>query len=193
MIDWAAALGAGRPRLALQVIAEMFRGRDWGDADAPQIKTYVDSVQDMWNSSANVAPRYVVQPVRLAKSFGKSISLKDFKDARLSVALEQQLLWALLWGLSNPDRFAAWYESTAQHHASSLPSCENRVSLSTRCRDYLSSWRTPNKYSATMSGKLAFFIRYRRRCFLMRAHLGGNSTTRAFKRQKRHNELTVGV
>lgn len=121
MVDWAAALGAGRPRLALQVIAEMFRDRDWGGDDAPEIKTFVDSAQDTWNSSASVAPREVVQPVRLAKSFGKSIDLKAFKDARLQVALEQYFLGALLWGLSNPDRFAAWYASTAKHQESSLP------------------------------------------------------------------------
>ena len=53
MIDWAAALGAGRPRLALQVIAEMFRDRDWEGDHAPNIKMIVDESQDTWNSAGN--------------------------------------------------------------------------------------------------------------------------------------------
>jgi hypothetical protein len=118
MVDWAAALGAGRPRLALQVIGEMFRDRDWTGDDAPHIKTFIDGVQ--WNNSANLAPHEVVQPFRVA-SLGKSMSLKDFKDARIRGALEQQLLEALLWGLSNPDRFTTWYVFNAQHQESSLP------------------------------------------------------------------------
>ena len=37
-IDWGAAIGAGRPRVALQMIAEMFRDRDWEGDDAPDVK-----------------------------------------------------------------------------------------------------------------------------------------------------------
>jgi hypothetical protein len=37
MIDWAAGLGACRPHLALQMIAEMFRDRDWNTSAAPNI------------------------------------------------------------------------------------------------------------------------------------------------------------
>lgn len=103
MVDWGAAIGAGRPRLALQMIAEMLRDRDWESADAPDIKVFIDSVQGSW--SAALSPRDAVQPIRLAEHFGRSIGLKDFKDSRLRAALEQHLLEALLWGLSNPNRF----------------------------------------------------------------------------------------
>jgi hypothetical protein len=121
MIDWAAALGAGHPRLALQVIGEMLRDRDWAGDDAPKIKVFVDGAQDTWNRSASVAPHEIVKPIIRVAKFGKSISLKDFKDARLRVALEDGLFEPLLWGLSNPDRFATWYASNLQHNESSLP------------------------------------------------------------------------
>lgn len=119
MVDWGAAIGAGRPRLALQMIAEMLRDRDWESADAPDVKVFIDSVQGSW--SAALSPRDAVQPIRLAEHFGRSIRLKDFKDSRLRAALEQHLLEALLWGLSNPNRFEVWYASTAAHRESMLP------------------------------------------------------------------------
>lgn len=96
MVDWAASLGAGRPTIALQMIAEMFRDRNWDGDDAPQIKTFIDGVRESWNGAPNAAPREIVQPMRLGSTFGSSISAKNFQDARLRVALEQNVLEALL-------------------------------------------------------------------------------------------------
>ncbi|MBI5734097.1 MAG: hypothetical protein HY973_04125 [Candidatus Kerfeldbacteria bacterium] len=45
MIDWAAGIGAGRPRLALQVIAEMNRDKNWEGPDAPKIKWVIDELR----------------------------------------------------------------------------------------------------------------------------------------------------
>ena len=120
MVDWAASLGAGRPTIALQMIAEMFSDRNWDGDDAPQIKTFIDGARESWKGALNAAPREILQPIHLESKFGSSISAKNFQDARLRVALEQNFLEALLWGLANPDRFAVWYASTAQHHQSSL-------------------------------------------------------------------------
>lgn len=120
MVDWAASLGAGRPSLALRIIAEMFRDRNWESDGAPQIRSFIGAARESWDSAPNAAPRQVVQPIRLAKAFGASISTKDFQDARLRVALEQNVLEALLWGLANPDRFATWYAGAAQRLQSSL-------------------------------------------------------------------------
>lgn len=119
MVDWGAAIGAGRPRLALQMIAEMFRNRDWGSTDAPDVKVFIESVQGTWSTA--LSPREAVQPIRLAKHFGRSIGTKGFQDSRIRAALEQHLLEALLWGLSNPNRFEVWYASTAAHRESMLP------------------------------------------------------------------------
>jgi hypothetical protein len=120
-IDWGAALGAGRPRLALQMIAEMFRDRDWEGDDAPDVKAFVEDVSEgTWSTAAS--PQEAVQQVQLAKHWRKStISVEEFQDRRLRAMMEQVLLEALLWGLSNPDRFDAWYRSRVAHQESMLP------------------------------------------------------------------------
>lgn len=120
MVNWAASLGAGRPNLALQIIAEIFRDRSWDNDDAPEIEMFVNGARASWDGTPDASPREVVQPIQLRKAFGASISTKDFQDSRLQVALEQNVLEALLWGLANPDRFETWYAGAAQHHESSL-------------------------------------------------------------------------
>jgi hypothetical protein len=119
-IDWGAALGAGRPRLALQMIAEMLRDRNWEGDDAPDVKVVVEGSQETWSKTAS--PQEAAQPLELAKHWGKStISVQEFTDRRLLPMMDQVLLEALLWGLSNPDRFDAWYTSNVADHESKLP------------------------------------------------------------------------
>lgn len=120
MVDWAASLGAGRPTLALQIIAEMFRDRNWDGDDAPQVAVVINGSRELWDKVPNAGPREIVQPIRLANHFGRTISPKRFQAADMSRALEQYLLEALSWGLANPERFATWYADTAQRHASKL-------------------------------------------------------------------------
>ena len=122
-IDWGAALGAGRPRLALQMIAEMLRDKDWEGDDAPDVKVFVEGAGasgGTWSTGAS--PREAVPPVALAKTWRKStISVDEFKDQRMRAGLEHVLLQALLWGLSKPDRFDAWYTSHMADRESRLP------------------------------------------------------------------------
>jgi hypothetical protein len=122
MVDWGAALGAGRPRAALQVLSEMYRDKDWEGDNPPNVMMFVDSMQSTW--SAAQSPREAVTPIRFAKAFGRSMPPDAFNDARAQVALEQQLLEAIFWGLSNPKRFEAWYESYAAKRGSSLPTMQ---------------------------------------------------------------------
>lgn len=119
-VDWGAALGAGRPRLSLQMITEMFRDHDWDSDDGPNVKGVVTSLQDSDIWSAAASPQDAAQPMQLAKHFGKSMKPEQLVDARLRPALEQPLLEALLWGLANPGRFEAWYDSTLPDHASKM-------------------------------------------------------------------------
>lgn len=119
MVEWGASLGAGRPRLALQMVAEMFHDRNWSSNDAPDIKTFIDSIQRTW--SAAFSPLDAVQPVPLAKHFGRSIGTNEFNGSRMRTILEKKLLPAVLWGLSNPRRFEIWYESHSKEHKSRLP------------------------------------------------------------------------
>jgi hypothetical protein len=123
MITWSAALGAGRPRLALQVLASMFRDRDWTSDNAPNIKLFIEGAKrekESWNVSTVVAPHEVVQPTRFATT-GPTLPAKALKDDRFRLALEQWCLEGLLWGLGNPGLFRTWYQSAVEEHERNLP------------------------------------------------------------------------
>jgi hypothetical protein len=120
MVDWAATLGATRPRIALSMIAEMFQDRDWNSESAPQIAQFVTNARSNWDRIPTAAPRDVVAPIAVSKHFGKVISSKDFQDPRIGQMLEQVVLEALLWGLANPDRLTSWYSQTRERHHASL-------------------------------------------------------------------------
>lgn len=97
MVDWAASLGAGRPAVALRIIAEMFRDRDWDAQGAPDIEVFINGSRKSWDEQPKAAPREIIKPVRLAGAFGASISHKNLQDSRLRTALEQYVLESLLW------------------------------------------------------------------------------------------------
>lgn len=121
MITWAASLGAGRPALALQIIADMFRDRNWDSDDAPQIDGVIKGSRGSRDKVPHASPLEYVQPVRYAKHFGATISAKRlFTKSEMLSALEQYVLEALIWGLADPKRFAVWYADEAQRHASKL-------------------------------------------------------------------------
>lgn len=109
-VEWGSALGAGRPELALKMIAEMFRDR-WDGDDAPDVKMVVERLagQDDWSAAAS--PRDAVQLPPLAARLGSSMRPEELQDARTRAAIEQLVLEALLWGLSNPERVSAWYSA----------------------------------------------------------------------------------
>lgn len=139
MIDWAAALGAGRPTLALQALAEVFRDRDWDDDERPNIKMFIETARaenESWRSSSTIAPHEVVQPSRFAgadahrqaaegivkegaKWKGPTMSVKDFKELR--VPLEHWFLEGLLWGISNPQAFESWFQAHYEDQMQRLP------------------------------------------------------------------------
>ena len=116
MINWAASLGAGRPTLALSMIAEMFRDRDWESDDAPDILVFINLARPSWDNSPNASPCEIAKPFRLAKMFGREISPDTLKQVDIRQGLEQMVLTGILWGLANPDRFAQWYASSARLH-----------------------------------------------------------------------------
>lgn len=129
MIDWAAALGAAYPRLALQTMAEVFRDRDWNSDGRPDIKSFIDAARrenESWRGTDVLAPHEVVQRARFAghdahrraaegiqkkgaKWKGPTMDVKNFKELR--VPLEQWFLEGVLWGFGNPDAFGKWFEA----------------------------------------------------------------------------------
>ncbi len=121
MVDWAASLGACRPRLALQVIALMFQDRDWEGENAPKILVFINGAKkDLWNARGNKAPHDIVDPFKLSKH-GKMIPSKVLKSNTVRKELEQLCLDGLLWGLANPDRFKTWFESSEKSQRDQLP------------------------------------------------------------------------
>lgn len=111
MVDWAAAIGAGRPKVGLQVLAEMFRDRDWASDNAPSIRKFIDGMRlknSAWAGDSYLAPREIVSPNRFAQ-LGKTIDAGRLTDERMRTALEQFCLEGLLWGFANPEAFCAWY------------------------------------------------------------------------------------
>lgn len=121
MIVWSAALGAGRPKLALQIIAHITRDKDWEGEDAPNIKMIIDGSREAWDKQADAAPSAIIQPTRFAKHFGTAMALKDYSEARTGLMIEQHCLEALLWGLANAERFRSWYVSYTEHIKQQYP------------------------------------------------------------------------
>lgn len=121
MIDWSAALGACRPKLALQIIAWIYKDKDWEGEDAPRIVDFINKAKDIWDARGNKSPHDIIEPFKLSKHFGRTIRSKDLKNNLILTALEQVCLEGLLWGLVNPDRFKSWYESHYKNQKEKLP------------------------------------------------------------------------
>jgi hypothetical protein len=113
MVDWAAALGAGRPKLALQVLAEMFRDRDWSNDSAPSIQKFIEELRaksNEWAGAQTIAPREIIRPTKFTK-LGKTIDASKLEDSKLRAAFEYLCLQGLLWGIANPKTFGMWYST----------------------------------------------------------------------------------
>src|SRR4051794_8866336 len=95
-VDWGGALGAGRPRLALQMISEMFRAR-WDSDQPPNVKLFVEGSRDRWSAAAS--PGDAVRPSQFGEH-GSTISWQEFNDPKWRPIMEQWVFHALLWGLS---------------------------------------------------------------------------------------------
>lgn len=121
MVDWAAALGAGRPSLALQMIAEMFRDRDWDGSDPPNIEHFISGMRssnESWTTISGRAPHDIIEPTRFSKT-GASMPAKTLNDVRSG--LEHFVLEGILWGFANPDAFEKWYVARHREQINQLP------------------------------------------------------------------------
>ena len=123
MIHWAAALGAGRPAIALQMIAEMFSDRTWDGDDAPQISVVIHGSREHWDARPDADPCEIIEPVPLAKHYAR-ITPQQLQQADIRRYLEQYVLESCIWGLANRDRFAKWYANHAKQFTSKMPLCQ---------------------------------------------------------------------
>lgn len=124
MIDWAASIGACRPKLALQIIATMLRSTDWESKDAMNLGDEVSNMKKQWaerGSSDN--PREVVKPVKFSKH-GDVITMKQLKDKEIQHALEVYCYESLIWGLINSDSFKTYYSTNEKRQKDQLPEYE---------------------------------------------------------------------
>ncbi len=115
-MDCAAGLGAGRPRLALQLLADIHQG-GWED-DAPDIVGMGRRLKDKW--SATTSPREAYSLPNFAADMS-AISVEQFNSQQSMVFMEPNTWHALVWGLINPGSFEAWYESQMADFESSAP------------------------------------------------------------------------
>jgi hypothetical protein len=107
MIDYASALGACRSKIALQIISNMFKDKDWDSNDSPKILDFINKREE-WKTENILAPHEIIKLPSFVEHFGKTISVSDLK--KMQSNLEQEFLFALLWGLANPDKFKLWFE-----------------------------------------------------------------------------------
>lgn len=121
MIDWAASIGACRPKLALQVIATMLRGTDWESKDAMNLGDEVVNMKKQWAERGNSDnPREVVKPVKFSKH-GDIITMKQIKNKEIQRALEIYCYESLIWGLTNSDSFITHYSTNEKRQKNQLP------------------------------------------------------------------------
>lgn len=125
MIDWAAAIGAGNPELALQIIAYIFSGRDWESDNAPQIKIFVDEMNKRYQQQElkleEKAPHEIVRSARFSDHTRKSIPARAFQSKDVQQVLETDFLNGIVYGLSNSSSFEKWYKSHSSNLHDKLP------------------------------------------------------------------------
>jgi len=138
MLGWGASLAAGRPKMSLQMIAEMFRDKDWDGDNPPDVKMLIDGSREVWDRVPEGGPREVIKPWRLSNG-GKSMPAKTLAGQKLRVALEQLCFEAIMWGLGNPDRVKAWYTNHREEMQSFSPDMQ-KAGLQVETLPALNEW-----------------------------------------------------
>jgi hypothetical protein len=121
MIDWAASIGACRPKLALQMITTMFRDTDWESKDAMNLGAEVSNMKKQWAERGNSDnPREVVKPVKFSKH-SEVMTMKQLKDKKISHAFEVYCYESLIWGLTNSDNFKTYFSADRERQREKMP------------------------------------------------------------------------
>lgn len=118
MIDWAASIGACRPKLALQIFATMFSDADWDRVGLLDI-IKIDDARNAWNYGGNSNPRKIVNPKQFSK-YGKSTEASLLNDKKINSLFENYFMESLFWGLNNPDKFINYFNSEREEKINNL-------------------------------------------------------------------------
>lgn len=120
MIDWAARIGACRHKLALQIIATMFRDADWDNIGLFDIILPINDLRKIWNERGNNNPREIVSP----PMFSKHLKLTDasiLNETKMQKAFEDYFFEGLFWALNNSDNFINYYNTEQKRSNDRLP------------------------------------------------------------------------
>lgn len=119
MIDWAASIGACRNKLALQIIATMFRDADWNSIGLFDI-IKVDDLRKIWNERGNNNPREIVSPTEFSK-YQKLTPSSMLNETKMQSVFEDYFFESLFWALNNQDNFINYYNSKQKRQNDNLP------------------------------------------------------------------------
>jgi hypothetical protein len=93
-------------------------GRGDEGGNAPDLRLFVEDARERMTSYAS--PKEVAGMPQFSAGM-TTLSMEQYANPELSKGIEQKLLFVLVWGLSNPDRFEAWYASSLAETESRLP------------------------------------------------------------------------
>jgi hypothetical protein len=115
MVDWAAGIGAGRAKLAVQILASLYNDRDWDSEGAPNIEMFVNGQDEDFARKGldleTTAPHDLLEPYHFKNTFGGAVPYKTLSEPKTREIIETTFAGALLYGLSHPDEVEAWYEN----------------------------------------------------------------------------------
>lgn len=109
MLLWGVSLGAGRPKLSLQIIAEIHRDKKWDSENPPSIKGVILLARENWRKLPASAPSEIIKPVHFTEYYKKTMPAKALLDKRMNFVLETLFFEAIILGLGNPGTFVDWY------------------------------------------------------------------------------------
>ncbi len=117
MIDWGASIGACRHKLALQIIATMFRDADWNKFG---LLDMINDFEEKWEEMIGIDPIEIVNPTKFSQ-YSKLTDAVILNDKKMQSAFENYFYEALLWGLNYPDIFEIYYENKREKQIERLP------------------------------------------------------------------------
>lgn len=119
MADWAAAIGAGHPKLATELLAYIYGESAWGTNDEPNIEMFARGTDEEAEAKnldlGSTAPHDIVNPVQFSKHFPKGLPSTAFDNQTVREVLETTFMASLIYGLSHPKQFEAWYHSNLEN------------------------------------------------------------------------------
>lgn len=128
MVDWAAAIGAGRPKLAVQVLASLYNDRGWDTDHPPDVEMFVGMQDEEFKNKRlnlnSTSPHDLLAPYHFAKNSAKTVPFKQLSDPKIEEILETTFMAALLYGFNHPVEFKNWYKYNLDEFESEKPKYE---------------------------------------------------------------------